>query len=252
MANNEQLCLSLRTQRLTQNETGYTVWCTDVTDAQWPAAESALLLCDVWDRHWSRGATERLNVMVPRMNAVVEAARAKGVQIVHAPSNTMDFYADAPARQRVLDTPHIDPPPERDLPDRPLPVDASDDGSDTGETQPQQAWAQQHPGIRIDQERDGISESGQEVYRILRQRGITNMLIMGVHTNMCVLGRSFAIKQMVRWGVSVALIRDLTDTMYNPAMPPYVSHEEGTRLVVEYIEKFWCPTTLSGAVLDEK
>lgn len=25
-------------------------------------------------------------------------------------------------------------------------------------------------------------------------------------------------------------------------MPPYVSHEEGTRLVVEYIEKFWCPT----------
>jgi hypothetical protein len=40
----------------------------------------------------------------------------------------------------------------------------------------------------------------------------------------------------------IALIRDLTDALYNPARPPYVSHEEGTRLVVEYIEKFWCPT----------
>jgi len=250
MAGNGQLSLRLRTQRLTQNENGYTVWCTDVTDAEWPVAESALLLCDVWDKHWSRGATERLNLMIPRMNAVAEAARAKGVQIVHAPSNTMDFYADTPARQRMLDAPHVDPPAEKDLPDRPLPVDASDHGSDTGETQPHQAWVQQHPGIRIDQERDGMSESGQEVYRFLRQRGITNMLTMGVHTNMCVLGRSFAIKQMIRWGVSVALVRDLTDTMYNPAMPPYVSHEEGTRLVVEYIEKFWCPTVLSEDVLD--
>ena len=65
---------------------------------------------------------------------------------------------------------------------------------------------------------------------------------------MCVLGRSFAIKQMVRWGMAVALIGDLTDAMYNPASPPYVSHAEGTRLVVEYIEKFWCPTILSGDI----
>jgi nicotinamidase-related amidase len=79
----------------------------------------------------------------------------------------------------------------------------------------------------------------------MQQRGIKNLIIMGVHTNMCVLGRSFAIKQMVKWGVNVVLVRDLTDAMYNPAKPPYVSHEEGTRLVVEYIEKFWCPSVLS-------
>ena len=66
---------------------------------------------------------------------------------------------------------------------------------------------------------------------------------------MCVLGRSFAIRQMVRWGKKVALIRDLTDAMYDPAMPPYVSHDEGTRLVIGYIEKFWCPTILSGDIL---
>ena len=37
--------------------------------------------------------------------------------------------------------------------------------------------------------------------------------------------------------------------MYNPAKAPYVSHDEGTRLVVEYIEKFWAPTVLSGEIV---
>ena len=107
-------------------------------------------------------------------------------------------------------------------------------------------------GIEIDQDRDGISDDGREVYSFFRSRGISHLLIMGVHTNMCVLHRSFAIKQMVRWGQEVALIRDLTDTMYNPARSPYVSHDEGTRLVVEYIEKFWCPTVLSGDILNPR
>ncbi len=44
----------------------------------------------------------------------------------------------------------------------------------------------------------------------------------------------------------IVLTRDLTDAMYNPYRPPYVSHEEGTRLIIEYIEKFWCPTMLSS------
>jgi hypothetical protein len=56
---------------------------------------------------------------------------------------------------------------------------------------------------------------------------------------------------MVKWGKRVALVRDLTDAMYNPARPPYVSHAEGTRLVVEYIEKFWCPTVASRGLLEE-
>ncbi len=69
------------------------------------------------------------------------------------------------------------------------------------------------------------------------------MLIFGVHTNMCVLHRTFGIKQMTKWGVETALIRDLIDTMYSPARPPYVDHDEGTRLVGGgggYLEKFWC------------
>ncbi len=249
MTNDNVLRLTLRSQRLGQDEGGHNEWQVMTTEVALDPAQTALILCDVWDKHWSRGATERVDQMVPRMNEVVKALRARGVQIIHAPSDTMTFYAGTPARQRMIDAPPVEPPPPLEHADPPLPVDASDQGSDTGEASWYKAWSRQHPGIEIDQERDGITDNGREVYHLMRQKGIRNLLIMGVHTNMCVLGRSFAIKQMVRWGVNVVLIRDLTDAMYNPARPPYVSHWEGTRLVIEFIEKFWCPTVTSDQLL---
>jgi hypothetical protein len=75
---------------------------------------------------------------------------------------------------------------------------------------------------------------------------------MGVHTTMCILHRSFAIKQMVRWGVKVAHIRDLTDAIYNPAIPPYVSHEEVTQLAIGFIKKHWCPSIQSEDLIAQK
>src|SRR5205807_2616532 len=95
-------------------------------------------------------------------------------------------------------------------------------------------------------EGDFVSDNGQEVYSLLKQRGLENLLVMGVHTNMCVLNRTFAIKQMTRWGIRCVLVRDLTDTMYNPKMRPFVSHDKGTELVVAHIEKYWCPSCTSA------
>lgn len=249
MKNEKALHLNLRGQVLKQDAGGHNYWEVVTTEKMFPASETAILLCDVWNKHWSRGATERVDAMVPRMNEVVKSARAKGVQIIHAPSGTMDFYAETSARQRMIDTPHVNPPEALEHDDPPQPIDASDGGSDTGEKESYSAWSRQHPAIEIDQEKDGISDNGQEVYNLMQQQGIKNLIIMGVHTNMCVLGRSFAIKQMVKWGVNVMLVRDLTDAMYNPEKPPYVSHDDGTRLVVEYIEKFWCPSILSEELM---
>jgi nicotinamidase-related amidase len=243
------LTLPLSSRRLVVNDDGYRVWKGETTERRVPAAQTALVLCDVWDKHWCRGANERLAKMLPRMNAVVGALREAGVLIVHAPSGTMDFYADSPARKRVLAAPKAEPPTPADHPDPPLPVDASDEGCDTPPDKPHKAWSRQHPAIEIDPSRDAVSDDGRELYNLYKARGIRTVLIMGVHTNMCVLHRSFAIKRMVRWGFDVVLVRDLTDTMYNPARPPYVSHAEGTRLVVEFIEAFWCPTVTSQAVL---
>jgi len=245
MLENRKFQLTLQTQHLKQNASGYYDWEKKHNTEYWIPNETALIVCDVWDHHWSRGANERLSAMLPRMRQTINALRDKEVQIIHSPSETMNVYEGTPARKRIIDAPNVELPKSLEHDDPLLPIDDFDGGSDTGEKSWYKAWEKQHAAIEIDQQRDGISDNGVEIYNFFQQKCIQNVLIMGVHTNMCILNRTFAIKQMVRWGMNVALIRDLTDAMYNPARPPYVSHKEGTELVIAYIEKFWCPTILS-------
>src|SRR5688572_9198716 len=154
------LQLRLRSQVLGTDARGYTCWDVRIADKVVPAAETAIIICDMWDDHWSRGAAERVAAMAPRMHQVVMAARDRGIQIIHAPSDTVAYYAGTPARQRMIDAPRIQLPAPKEHPDPPLPVDASDGGSDTGEAPWHKAWSRQHPAIEIDQERDGISDDG--------------------------------------------------------------------------------------------
>ena len=41
----------------------------------------------------------------------------------------------------------------------------------------------------------------------------------------------------------------MTDAMYDPKASPFVSHEGGTPLVIEHIEKHWRPSVLSAEVM---
>ena len=72
------LQLTLRRQELSQDDGGHACWREIVEPASYACAQTALLLCDMWDRHWSRGATGRVDAMVPRMNEVATAARDSG------------------------------------------------------------------------------------------------------------------------------------------------------------------------------
>ncbi len=244
------IAISRRSQQLERDAAERAYWQVLEQDVELPCERTALLLCDVWDKHWTRGASERVDEMAPRMNEVTHTLRDRGVTIVHAPSDTLEFYADNPARIRIQECEPVQPPPEKEHDDPDLPFGAPNGGSDTGELESHKAWSRQHAGIDIDPGRDGISDDGQEVYSFLATRGVRHLLVMGVHTNMCVINRTFGIKQMVKWGLDVTLVRDLTDAMYNPATPPYISHREGTELVVGYIEKFWCPIAVSGEIIN--
>jgi nicotinamidase-related amidase len=217
-----------------------------------PAKEAAIVICDMWDKHWCKSATNRCEALAKKMAPVLEFARKKGVLIIHAPSECMDFYEDTPQRKMAMEAPKADPPPARNIADPALPIDDSDGGCDD---EPQcsiyKAWVRENPALRV-ADGDAVSDKGQEIYNLLRSRGINTLFIMGVHTNMCVMNRTFAIKQMTRWGVPCVLVRDLTDTMYNPRMRPQVSHDDGTALVISHIEKYWCPTIQSKDLLAGK
>ncbi|MYB50670.1 MAG: cysteine hydrolase [Acidobacteriia bacterium] len=218
----------------------------------WKAAESAVVICDMWDDHYCRNSVSRLEAMIPEMNRVVRNARELGVAIVHAPSGTMDFYAGTPQRERMQAAPHAEPPvpiakwchldPESE---GAFPIHDEHPCDDESPGERKRAWHRQHPDLAMADE-DGISDDGQEIFNYFAQHGIANVVLMGVHTNLCVLGRPFGIRQQVRLGNNVVLARDLTDSMYDPRDPPYVSHERGTELVIEHIERYWCPSIIGN------
>ena len=104
-------------------------------------------------------------------------------------------------------------------------------------------WEREHPAIEI-AGYDGISDNGQEIYNFCKQEGITNIALMGVHANICIMNRAFGCREMTRLGFNVVVARDLIDAMYDPRKRPFVSHERGTELVVEFIEANWCPSIL--------
>ncbi|MBN82562.1 MAG: nicotinamidase [Planctomycetaceae bacterium] len=222
---------------------------------QWDLKRTALLICDMWDSNGCVPAIERSLEMPRRMNQVTRIARQRGATIIHAPSSVVDFYKDTPQRQRALHLPIARNKPEgldswchrtddRDL-DYPIEVK----GCCCPTPCPPESYQEitrQMAALEIHKD-DVISASGSEIWNLFEHRGIDNLIIMGVHTNMCVLGRPFGIRNMVRFGKNVALMRDLTDTIYGPHAAPYVSHFTGTDLIVEHIERNWCPTLTSTA-----
>jgi nicotinamidase-related amidase len=222
---------------------------------RWPVARTAIIICDMWDTHTCGMSAQRVALMAPRMNQVVTAARSLGAMIIHAPSDTMKFYEGTSWRERMRNAPTAASPfpilnrcPRVAGEDRDFPIDDSAGGCDDPIVNqfegPPYPWTREHPAIDI-VGFDGVSESGQEIYNFCKQEGIDKIVLMGVHTNICILNRGFGARQMTRLGFDVVLARDLTDSMYDPRARPFVSHARGTELVVEHIETMWCPSILS-------
>lgn len=226
---------------------------------EWNASETAIIICDMWADHPCKLAAQRVDRMAPKMNEVISKARDQGVAIIHAPSGGMSLYADTPFRKRIQEAKPAKPPvpiqgwcyldPEKEPP---LPVDDTVKRSPTSSLRgcddpiadyKTNTDRHEHPAIKI-VGYDVISDNGKEIYNFLEQEQRKNIVLMGVHTNMCVLGRPFGIRQLTYLGKNVVLCRDLTDALYDPRDRPYVSHARGTEMIIEHIEQHWCPSIL--------
>lgn len=252
----EQIEWVFRSQRETAPDSGK--FHTETRPQAWDAGKTAVVICDMWNDHYCRNAARRVAEMAPRMNEVITEARSRGALIIHCPSGCMEFYENTPQRKRAQEAPVV----ETKIPlqswcylnagtESEMPVETNQPCDDTVDLRERKRfYDRQIETIQIAKE-DAITDSAEAFY-LMKQRGITNVVLMGVHTNMCVLGRPFGIRQLVGQGMNVVLMRDMTDTMYNPKDAPYVNHFTGNDLVFSHIERNWCPTVTSDALLPEK
>lgn len=271
-ATHEQLAFQLRTQQPVAPQSSQFHRLTN--DQRWPAHQTAVIVCDMWDAHHCLNAVRRVNELAPRIDRFVSQLRSQGVTVIHAPSSCMAAYQDHPARHRSLSTPasksfppqigdwcHSIPSEEAAV----YPLDQSDGGEDDDPVEhrlwaaslearglnPRAPWTRQCDAIHIDRQHDFISDSGEEIWSILQHHDLQHVILVGVHTNMCVLGRPFGLRRLATAGKQVVLARDLTDTMYNPNSWPYVNHFTGTDRIIAHIERYVCPTISSGQVLGD-
>jgi nicotinamidase-related amidase len=249
VAHKPLVSLRLARRKIVTSTQGSRVWQVEREELTIPAHRLAVVVCDMWDRHWSTGASLRVDLLAPEIDRFCRRLRDAGALIVHAPSGTIGTYRDSPARLRIAG--YGPAPDPRPVATPPMPMEPANGGSDTDEPLPPDTpvWSRQHPAIDIDNELDVITDDGGELVAYLRAQYRDTVLMTGVHANMCILRRSFGLVALVGHGLSPVLVADLTDAMYDPADPPYVDHDAGTQLVISYIEAFVAPTAYSGEVL---
>jgi hypothetical protein len=242
--------LALRTRSVAADGTDRTG---TVARPDWDAARAAVVVCDMWDAHHCITAARRVAEMAPRVSSVVGALREQGALIIHAPGGCTDFYEDTPARLRALGAPRAPAPAPIDWngwdreEEAALPASLTvpgpcscDSAEPCGSAAPPYPWTRQIHSIDMDAD-DAVSDDGREVFNLLEHRGIEDVVVLGVHTNICVLGRPYGIRQLVYWGKKPVLCRDLTDSFHGDPR----GHVWGTEQVVAHIERRWCPTATS-------
>jgi nicotinamidase-related amidase/type 1 glutamine amidotransferase len=221
--------------------------------------KTAVVVVDMWDRHWCKTYTARVANMVPRMNRTLTAARKLGIQVVHAPSDVIGFYKDHPRRAAMLAIKAC-PAPKR----VPVKLPSGPCGRDRCECGPKmlcrgrKAWTRQHKDLTISAG-DLIADcnNARELLNLTQTRGIDTLLYMGVASNMCVIHRSCGMIRMKSHGLNVMFLADLVNAITaNGADPstrrpdPNFTPAKGSALVRRHLEKHLAPSLESRQLID--
>jgi type 1 glutamine amidotransferase/nicotinamidase-related amidase len=235
-------------------------------------ARTAIVVIDMWDRHWCRTYTARVANLVPRMNRTLDAVRKLGIQIVFAPSDVVDFYKDYPQRRAMLAIEEKPLPPKTTF--KPPAQPTGRDCCECGPTQPCKTqpcktnsfgrWSRQHPDLRI--EKDdliGNCNDQRELLNFCQARNIDTLIYAGVASNMCVLNRQFGMNNIQQYVPDLIFISDLVQAITANGLDPKTKTEDwnftpakGSAIIQRYIEKHIAPSLesrplISAAGMDE-
>ncbi|MDR3108592.1 MAG: cysteine hydrolase [Planctomycetaceae bacterium] len=254
---------------------------------KWNPKETVIIVCDMWGKpSWETcdHGNARVEALAVGMNPVFAEARKKGILIIFAPSTGSEefdkWYGDLPGRKVSAKYRHgygnprhwdywvhggggerehskLAFPGEKNAKGWNLPGVPGCPGRSTGPTEPQPPQTKtlviDDQDILTDDfiEMIGGKVDGKEYTDCLfKERGIKNVILTGVHTDICVIGRPWGCRAMKMAGYNVVLCRDLTDSTWNCHSSPTVplTHEEGTAKICDYVETYICPTITSTEI----
>ncbi len=199
-----------------------------------------VIAVDVWNYHWCKTATMRVDAMVPRIDRALNAAREMGMTVMLCPSDVVNNYVGYPQREAVFALPPVAVPALVNVTCPPVP-DAGGCACGRERCAVNYGWDGMHPGLRIGPD-DLMPDTQAEVYAICQKNHLTHLIYVGFHTQVCLLGKPMGLKAMKSAGLKCVLARDMTDAHpgYDPARQ--FTPDLNTEQVIEHFEKHLAPT----------
>ena len=205
-----------------------------------PLSQTALVLVDVWARHYLADTEARANeVIEERVVPLVAACRTSGMRLIHAPAPGLAEYH--PAWVELLSKEERTASRQDDWP----PADfrgkkglfaAYDKPAEVRELELVKLRAKRtlHPLVQVE---DGevVIYNGEELHRYSKQEGILFLFFLGFNTNACILLRDYGTVEMSKRGYEVVVLRDC-----GTGMESFETHDElwQTRGAILFLEMF--------------
>jgi len=201
-----------------------------------PLDQAALVLVDVWQRHYikdteARGEEIINNNLVP----LLTACRKAGMNVIHCPSppvarlhpNHINL-SDKPESSRKRDG---WPPPEFINRSGPYRVYGRP-------VEPREKERQDLPPLTFHPKvqpmgKEPVAGTGEELHQYCRQHGILFLFFAGFNTNACIISRDYGTMQMNNRGYAVVIIRDCTTGMESKESQPTLAQTKGAILMLE-------------------
>ena len=220
-------------------------------DWEIPISQAALVLVDVWDRHYLKDTAARSEVIIrEKLVPLVSACRKAGLQVIHAPS---PGQAKGDPRWLQLKSEKKVPPAEPETwPPREFRSKSGDYKAYARPAEPRDAERAKYVGARTihplvkPEGDDVVVATGEELHLYCKQEGIMFLFYAGFNTNACILLRDYGTIRMDERGYEVIIVRDC-----GAGMESFETHDElwQTRGAILFLEMFGKYSTSSEELI---
>ena len=210
-----------------------------VTPTKIDPRKIGVVVVDMWNWHWCKTAAARVGSLVPRMNPCLRSLRKLGAQVFLCPTDSVDAYVGTPQREAALAVETLALPAPHRISCPPPPNGPGCACVDR--CRGNWGWNRMHPDLEVG-ERDLMPNSREALYTLAKQRGITHLIYLGVHTQVCLLGKDIGLLNMKALGFECVLARDLTDSHPDYDPEKGIDPDDLTARTVAHFERYLCST----------
>jgi nicotinamidase-related amidase len=207
-----------------------------------PMDQAALVLVDVWDRHYLKDTAARAETIIrEKIVPLMAACRKSGLTVIHAPSPPQ--AKKEPGWVNLI--PEAETPPARDdWPPREFRAKSGDYKTYARPVEPRaEELARLREGLALHpkvlpQAGEAVIATGEELHRYCKSKGILFLFFLGFNTNACILWRDYGTMEMSRRGYEIVILRDCGTGMESFETHDSLSQTRGAILFLEMFGQY--------------